>query len=62
MKKMELVLVKGRIEKNFFTLLPMATVTRYSGNYGTEYIIVFGFLIFTLDLRFVKGGRKWQEK
>jgi len=61
-KKMELVLVKGRIEKNFFTLLPMATVARYSGNYGTEYIIVFGFLIFTLDLRFVKGGEKWLEK
>jgi hypothetical protein len=61
-KKMELVLVKGRVERNFITLLPMVAIERYEMWKGKLYIIQIGFLMLNLELRFVKGGGKWQEK
>lgn len=62
MKKMELVLVKGRIEKNFIPLLPMVALERYEMWNGKLYIIQIGFLILNLELRLVKGDKKWHEK
>lgn len=62
MKKIELVLVKGRVEKNFITLLPMVAIEQYEMWKGKLYIIQIGFLMLNLELRFVKGGEKWHEK
>lgn len=54
MKRIELVYYDFKREKNFITLLPMITISRYSGCHGTNYIVYVGVLMFTATFTFVR--------
>jgi hypothetical protein len=54
MKKINFVYYSVKREKNFLALLPMITISRYSGCHGTNYVVYVGVLMFTATFAFVR--------